>query len=392
MYHLLGNAISKLIIISINFYLAIRLGTNEYGNYSYIQNTMMTLAGVGVMGITSAMTYYFASKKREDAIGLFCSLFFFINVILFFSLFFLKSTIEIISLLCVVSVINYSLISGALIGLKLFKQMAFVNVFSSVFFVLIVFLVNYNNSETAFFLFAFYKFVLCVLCFIVFICYNKLNVNMFALHLLFRNIKEIYTYALPIGLSSLLVGPVIWFGNYYLIKSDNGSDLFGLYSFAYQIYLALIFIPSILSNLYFSYMSGRDNYNILKIGLVVNVISLLIMVLFSYFIMDIYFNYYNNDYIEIKSSMIFFYIAAFIYSISSIIGQKILSEKKVWINFIFNMIWAVSYIILVLLLVPKYNESSLALVLMFSYVIQLLVQVVYLFYRSKHVNVKWGLS
>lgn len=392
-YHIVGNFISKFTFILINLILAHRLSLQEYGQYSYLQNTLMTFSSIGLMGIASAVTYFFAKNKPRLALDSLLYLMLFLNILsivgyAIYSLFYVSTVLSSILFFTLVFIINHGIISGACIGAKYFKVLSLVNILSSVLIALYFLVVEIKGFSSAICFYAFYRGMLFLFTILAFVYLYQIEILKFKFNFktLYEQLKELYTFSLPIGLSSLLVAPTLWFGNTVLVESSDGQSEFGLFSFAYQIYMVVIFIPVVLSGFFLSYFSseGIDKDRLYLKAVLFGFLFTTAMCILMFVFQTIYFNFYDDKLAKIQGFIFYLYVAATIYSVSSVVGQKILSNGDVWTGFKFNLIWALSFLGLVIFKVRYGKASDLAISLMFSYAIQLFFQLVYLHRKNRN--------
>ena len=72
------------------------------------------------------------------------------------------------------------------------------------------------------------------------------------------DLKQLYTFSLPIGIGELLVNLVAFYTSVILINNANFEDL-GLYTVAMRMVMFIVFIPNLLNNIVLSYISISSN-------------------------------------------------------------------------------------------------------------------------------------
>lgn len=379
-----SNSFNKLCLYLINFYFALYLGVEQYGEYSYIQNTVMALSMIGVSGLTSASTVLMAKEGVDEnkvnlAIDIFSVLF-----VLFFVVYIVSNLVfdQDTFILVMASVVIYSVCSGILIGEGKFKYYFISLVLPSIVFLLLSTLLAPKSTGLAIDLFYIYRFLLFGFAILFIMLTLKKNISswnykyyLYGSGAIKNRVKSIVKFAYPISLSSLLVGPVLWYGNHFVISLPDGSKLLGIYNLAYQIYLLLVFIPGVLSTLYLRKFavggSGKFKQAIWTNLIIVLVLAAILQVFFSFFG-----DFIPQDYQKIKEVLPYFYITASFYSFTNVIGQLFISEGLTKYSLIFNFVWGVSYLVFVSLIVEPYGYVGLAICLMLAYIVQIVFQMI----------------
>ncbi|MEZ9921127.1 oligosaccharide flippase family protein [Vibrio breoganii] len=385
---LIGNAGSKGLIYFTNFYLASVLGATNYGSYSYYQNSIMTLVSFALFGLSSSANFFLARDKAQTRLEslTYLSAIFTISTLIFFIITIVYSlwgsNLDFGIASVAYSAIVFAIIQGAMSGKKRFLTNALVNLLAALVFFLSVITITPKSYQTALQTFYNYRFVLFLFGSIWFLYYFR-SCSFFSV--LVKTVSsqkckyiEVAKFSLPIAFSSLMVAPVIWFGNHTLINELNGNKELGIYSLGYQVYLILVFIPGVLSNLYLSYLSGQKAdssfIRILFTSLLINIISVALVSLFIHFMLLVFLTDKSSDYIYLKDYVSYFYLSALIYSINSVVGQKYIAKGKTLYSLLFNVTWGLSFLVLVKILVPVYKGEGLAMALFYSYCVQFLVQ------------------
>lgn len=202
----------------------------------------------------------------------------------------------------------------------------------------------------------------------------------------------LYKFSLPALLSGLMVSPVIWASNAMLVNQPKGYEEMAIFDAANQWRSAILFIPAILSQIALPLLSGSDNgqqFNrILKLNVFINFIIALIMAigitLFSTFIMKSY----GEDFAEGNIVLIILAFSTVLISINNVIGQAIASKGRMWIGFIFNLIWGIILLTSSFILIKLgYGAKGLAYSFLLSYTfLTVLVAIFTTKYLYKHVK------
>ncbi len=195
-------------------------------------------------------------------------------------------------------------------------------------------------------------------------------------------ISILWKFSIPTLLSSLMVTPVLWLSRTILINK-SGYEQMAIFDVADQWSMSVIFIPNALAQIALPILSntlssGKNNkyIKLVKLNLIANLIvastvSAMVMILSPY-ILKMYGPEYSN-----KMPLIFMMIATVCMSICNVVGQVIASQGKMWIGFIFNIVWAL-FLIFFTSIFAEYGAMGLALAITCSYVIHFIGQGLYL--------------
>ena len=195
-------------------------------------------------------------------------------------------------------------------------------------------------------------------------------------------ISILWKFSIPTLLSSLMVTPVLWLSRTILINK-SGYEQMAIFDVADQWSMSVIFIPNALAQIALPILSntlssGKNNkyIKLVKLNLIANFIvastvSAMVMILSPY-ILKMYGPEYSN-----KMPLIFMMIATVCMSICNVVGQVIASQGKMWIGFIFNIVWAL-FLIFFTSIFAEYGAMGLALAITCSYVIHFIGQGLYL--------------
>ncbi len=198
-------------------------------------------------------------------------------------------------------------------------------------------------------------------------------------------ISILWKFSIPTLLSSLMVTPVLWLSRTILINK-SGYEQMAIFDVADQWSMSVIFIPNALAQIALPILSntlssGKNNkyIKLVKLNLIANFIvastvSAMVMILSPY-ILKMYGPEYSN-----KMPLIFMMIATVCMSICNVVGQVIASQGKMWIGFIFNIVWAL-FLIFFTSIFAEYGAMGLALAITCSYIIHFIGQGLYLYIK-----------
>jgi len=398
-----------LVLISFIFVAHI-IGKNEYGELSIIRSTINMFIAIASMGFGFTASKYIAQYRhtnREKAteiyvmyrtISYIMAFFLALILILFAPVVASKSlnnlsltlSVRIGALVLLFSTIN-SVQSGVLSGLEEFKELSKNTFFSGIVqAVFIVICSIYWKVNGAIIGLGVGCFVLLV--FNAFSIKKKFSGNFCK----FRNIRKdvykiLWTFSLPSFFSSFLVIPVLWWAKTFLIAKSGYSEMAN-FDVADQWSMIALYLPSTLSQVLLPLLSNVKEEGttgqfkkIIKVNLSFNVtitfIISLVLIILSKYILKLYGSDFNDF-----SSLIYMLFASVIISACGVVGQVIASLDKMWIGFIFNLIWGVWMILFAYLFVAKGRASGLALAILLAYSLHFISQMVYLYIKVKKID------
>ena len=196
--------------------------------------------------------------------------------------------------------------------------------------------------------------------------------------------RVLYKFSLPAVFSGLLVTPVMWFGNAILVNQQNGYDEMAIFDAANQWRNAILFLPTIISQILLPLLANSNNNKLqfkklLKYSILTNFsITSIIAITISGF-SGLIMKSYGSDFYSGRNVLIILVFTTTLIATNSTIGQAIASKGKMWIGFLLNSIWAIvmlstSYI----LLTNGYGAKGLAIAYLISYFIHTLNQFIVL--------------
>lgn len=186
--------------------------------------------------------------------------------------------------------------------------------------------------------------------------------------------KEVISFIVPASISGLMLTPVN-IVILYILGLFNSPGLVSTFNYGMQIRNVIIFLPSVLGSVFLKFLSDNGEYSDkIKQMVVINVvISSLVSLLV------IIGKLFNFEYLNIisLSDIIILSIGCLLFSLNSVIGNKIVSSLETHMGLLFNTIWAAVFIITTYLSY-LYNVPSPFLGLLIAYVVLTIVQTKYI--------------
>ena len=399
-----GTALAKLIVLIAGVLCARILGKELYGEFGMVRSTINMFVALGTAGMGMTATKYISEYRKEQkertvSIYLLTNSFAVITgviitvVILILADFLAETTLDsphlakslkVGALLLFVTVLNGAQ-NGTLSGFENFKSIA-INTFIASIFETIFMLVgaHYHGVYGAILGYGIGFVSLYVLNYIsIRGTFKKENVKI-SIKLFNKNdLSLLLKFSLPAMLSSLLLAPTYWIVRTMLVN-DYGFEELAIYEAAEQWRIIILFIPSAVGQIVLPILSSLVNgstktyWKVLYLNILINFVVTLILVaaiaIFSRNIMYAYGDDFNDIYtlIVLSSSAIFA-------AISNVVGSAIASKGRMWIGFLFNLIWSILTIGFTILFIKlELGAMSIALAFLSSYILHLIYQYIYL--------------
>jgi O-antigen/teichoic acid export membrane protein len=190
--------------------------------------------------------------------------------------------------------------------------------------------------------------------------------------------KVLWSFALPVVLGGILVSPVTWLASFWLSRQPNGYGELGLFGAANQWRMAVSFIPAVLSQpilpLLASLAGGYNrSFNRLVIfsallnggaAVVVSAAVVLAAPVIAIF--------YGKSYIGLYSVLIPLLAAGIISCACGPIGNALASQEKMWVGFLLNLVWACCLLTSAYVTTRSAGARGLAYAFLAAYLVHLL--------------------
>lgn len=404
---LAGNIISKFLLLISTILISKIISKEEYGQFGIVKSTILMFSAFAGLELGMTATKYISQyrdtdkKKVENILGLSNLFALLISLTIAFLIYFFSDTIavkinapslspiiKLSSFIVFFSSIN-GIQAGVFSGIEKFKELSIntsiAGIASSVgmlvgakyygitgvmlFFgsnYVILFILNYVHLKKYF--------------------YSVYSISIFKKSN-FEEFRVLWQFSLPAILAGLMVGPVTWLCNYYLVNEKNGFSEMAYFDIANQWRNTILFIPAALSQIALPMLSSslldKNEYKStyiknLKLNLYVALIMVVVFVILSPLIIHSYGNQYKNAHIP----LILMLVTTGLVAINNVIGQVIASKNKMWLGFYVNLIWGVflisfSYLFIVIL---KMGATGISLAYLLSYLLHTIIQ--FLFIRN----------
>lgn len=403
---LLGSALGKGLALIAGIAIARMLGSEQFGEYSTIKNTLMMIAIFSSMGLGYSATKFIAesaaksdSKRVSNTHRIATTLTLMMSgAIALLTMLFSKQLsiwLEAEHLcntlrLSAIAIIFNAIITtqaGELAGLGEYKQLAKNSAWSGI--------ITFITSTCLTLLWGFNGAIIAL---IISLLFNAL-LNYFAIakHIDKSSApidkvfcREIIRFSLPIALQEGLYAITSWVTIFIIIKFANYVEL-GIYSAATQWMAVILFIPGALRNVALSHFSATNNnkqqtHIILQRLMLVNFISTFIPFLVILILSGWIEKLYGSSFIGLQCVLNICVFTAIVSSLTNVLTQEFISQGKNWFLFLSRLLRDVTIIIGLLLSINLFNNEALICA-----VVSLTGQLLYLmlllakYHKDKHV-------
>ena len=345
----------------LNLYIIRIYDKDMFGTYAMILNTAILIGGIADLGMGSVASRFVAEFKNnqeqraKNILKLSLCISAITSVVISFSFFLLndyivkflfgnfifKNEVLISSLIILFFTLNTTL-TGVLVGLGFFSQLAKISAIGGLTYLLLPLLLKNSLGIFGILLGVGLSYFLQVLLMYVLIIRNGLLKNSKNQDFqLFSEINLLYKYALPGTIGGLTAVFALWLLQYNLLQSYGGTKLIADYNVAFSIKSIVLILPAIVNSVSLNFLNGilgkekKAYKNAFKLSNYITIYStILIACIFSVF----------NNYIlllfgkqyETNSSFLFILLIATIPEAITISRSQILtSENKIWKSFFF---------------------------------------------------------
>lgn len=188
-----------------------------------------------------------------------------------------------------------------------------------------------------------------------------------------REWPVLLSFSVPAVLSGAMVTPVYWACSAMLVNQPDGYSEMGIYNAANQWFGALLFIPVMVGQVVLPMLSERvgmkdevRSTKILSFSIKFNALLvsplILLACLASPWIMNGYGEEFRNGWI----TLVVVLVTAGLLAVQTPVGHIIAASGKMWVAFLMNSGWALSFIVFTILFV-KWGSLGLASARLFAY-------------------------
>ena len=272
---LVGSGLSKVILALATFLFANELSKLEFGEFSFVRNTLNTILCMCALNFMSLCTKFTVeSEKSESSLKRFVILFLFsiaLCMIVGFTLLLLPDYIMVIILgsksvtfffrligLLLPLFMLQPLLEGVLRGLMKFKLIGYMQTITAILFVVFVYVgIKFNGLDGAICGILFYYSLYSILSLVVVFKLKPFTGFVGKIKSLRSESGVIRKMILPVFLMSFFEAPILWIAQVLLSKFDS-MEAVGSMSAIFQLRNMMILIPSYMFNTFVAY-AGKMN-------------------------------------------------------------------------------------------------------------------------------------
>lgn len=200
--------------------------------------------------------------------------------------------------------------------------------------------------------------------------------------------KKIFSFSFPIALQEMVYALTSWLVTILIITYSNFSEL-GIYTAALQWSSVVLFIPVVLRNVILSNLSkerNSDNHkSLIKKMIILNILFTVLPILIIFLSSNLIKSFYGVSFSKISIVLNVVLSSTVFISLNSVYSQAYMSKGKNWIMFIFRLLRDLSILILSLFFIFKYTNLggalSVAWATLLANLIFLLVMAFYYHYK-----------
>jgi len=389
----LGSVISRGLTFVATVIVARLLGKNIYGELGMIQSTVGMFGVLAGFGLGLTATKHVAEYREKDPeragriISISALVAFFVGVTVaavFFMMApiladktmcapYLTKQLKLGTLLLFFHSLNGAQ-TGALAGFEAFKKIAYINSILGLITFPVLLAGAYFGGLTGAIIGLAINLVISWL-------FNHIalrsEMKRYRIHFSFNNIfKEteiLWHFSLPAVLSGILVGPIKWLCNAFLVNKTNGFGEMGVFSAALVFQSMLLFVSSMFNAPLLSVLSNSGNLRSRKLETTnilaswsIGLFPAIILLLFPEIMEILLGDQYKGKSFRITSSLIVFYTSILTYR--SGLLRILQSQGQLWLGFMNNVVWG-AVLIPCAFYMAKWGAIGIALAFALAYLV-----------------------
>jgi O-antigen/teichoic acid export membrane protein len=406
-WSLLGTAVTRILSMVTNIWIARVLGKEDYGGYGIVYSTLDTFSLFGGLALGFTMIKYIAEYRSRDPAkaGMLLRL---ARSTVYFSAGVMAIGLFVLSDQLAVSMLNRADLSGllkigavymflrtinniqlgSLAGFEAFRETAKINIITGLLTPLLtiplVYLFNLYGAVIASVVVALVGYGYCAIVF-----RRKCELHGIAVRVrnwtAYREWPELLRFSIPAFISGLLLIPVTWLTNAMLVNQPEGYGQMGLFNAANQWRQFIIFIPSVMSAVMLavssdSYAEGKgDKYRVayltnMKLTWSCALPAAIIIISFAGPL-----NYmFGKKFSQAQTFIPPLIVAAFFAVLNMVGSSAVTGAGRMWTETGLNLIWGLLILVLSFFLVPAYGAMGLAYANLIASFVQVAARLYYI--------------
>lgn len=414
-WSVLSAVISRGLNLICYIFVARLLGEKYFGEFGIVLSTVGAVGSFAGLGLGMAMTKFVASLRSKSPdrmvkiIALSSILVIFTGLISGMLVFFISplvskqifNNINLITPLrvssgLIVFSVYFSVINGILTGFEALNKITRINTYCGLFTLPLIIYLSMSFGVTGAVLGQILYWI--IACIMGLYEIKKIFINnclKFSYTTCWEERRDLFNFAVPVALSSIIVVPATWYANVVLVRSSGYSEM-GIFSASMQWQSAILFLPISFSYLVLALLSstygnnkGNDYFWLVKMSLFVNGCITGIITLFVCLCSKAIMNFYGEGFSVGWIILCILAINSIFIALNNVIGQVIASSASMWWGLILNSLWALIFIVASLLLVKTHGGIGLAFAYFIAYLFHMIWQSAYLYFiRIKNLKLK----
>lgn len=375
------------------------LGSDSFGEYSVIKNTIMSVALFSSFGLGITATKFISEYSNNDKTKIqkiihlcytitflvggglsLCTFCFAQHIADFLNAPHLDDSLRLSSIAILLNSINTTQI-GILGGLKAYKATAKNNTIAGI----VTFLITIPSV-------IYYGFNGAILALVISIAFNclinKLSIGKYIASskysFSYSIFKDLLSFSLPVAMQECLYSVSSWLVSFIFIKTVGYSQL-GISNAAVQWTSIIAFIPGALRNVSLSHLASEGELNhkrvIFKRLLLINFISTFVPCIFIWIVSGFICSFYGAEYDGLQSVLNVMISTAVVSSITNLITQDLLTRGRTWYLFVTMLILNILTILISYVLMLRFEQGALVYA-----IVVLILQLLYLLAVSRKLN------
>ena len=368
-----GNGLGNALLLLAGIFIARMLGKDLYGEYGLVKTTMFHVAAFATFGLGFTSTKFIAEHIQKNTLNLRLIIkssliitIVFSSLMCFFLFLFanqlasfvneprLAISFRFLGLVVVFRAINTTTF-GLLGGFKAYKRIGINNILSSVFMLLgcvpLTYYIGVKGSLLALLL---SQLLLCFLnLFYVKRLYSELPISRSDE----KFVKKLLCFSLPVAIQELSYTLCAWGCSLILTRYSSLGEL-GIYSATAQWKAIIMFIPSLLSNVVLSYLSGisgdkEKHLNMLNKMLLINFVCILIPFLVVFSFSGLICSFYGASFVGMRTVLNITILSTVFICLAHVFQSSLISEGRNWVLLLARSVRDIMTLILLYIVLIK---------------------------------------
>ena len=396
-----GASLSRVFTFLATMYVARKLNVENFGQLGIVQLTIISLVNLSQAAIGTTATKFIAENRdKSDRLAMIlagCSVFTMSSAFLFGSATFLFADYiaynwyDSISLAVLFKISSLGVFAGivstyqvgALAGFERYKYVANINVFSGLLGLpLTIGLTAFAGLSGAAWAIAGTQIIQAVLGhFFLRRCLREVDLA-YDRRSWKNGISRTWRFSLLSTLSSAATVPANWLGSTLLAVQTAGFAEMGIFNAANQWRNLALFVPATLNVVYLSTISKMNSSantieqrQFIKSAVLVNLAMGLTIFIVGSLFAERLMSTYGPGFVAGVDVFRLMLLSAVVISMNNLFSREALGRGRAFLSAKFDIVWASTYSILALLLVPHFKSLGLALTCVLAAITQLFYQI-----------------